>query len=228
MRLAREVVPGGGGPHQQVLLLRGDRLHLGQHFNASGRYILSRDYLNVKVWDVNMESHPVCSFPVHDHLRPRLCSLYENDCIFDKFECRWGGASKGIMTGSYHNFFRIYDFHTRAEVCYEASKNTQQLGHIFQPKTISGTRRARRDGLELDTNNEVALETLDFNRQNLPRELAPRGEHPRDRRHEQLVPLPAGAAGQLGLFRSDVFVYWCQVWRQIERASINVLIFARI
>ena len=134
------------------------------HFNSSGRYILSRDYLNVKVWDVNMESHPVCTFPVHDHLKARLCSLYENDCIFDKFECRWGGASKGIMTGSYHNFFRVYDFQSRAEVCYEASKNTQHLGHILQPKTVTGSRRVRRDGLEFDTSNEVPLETLDFNR----------------------------------------------------------------
>ena len=36
MRLAREVVPGGGGPRQQVLLLRGDRLHLGHALQRVG------------------------------------------------------------------------------------------------------------------------------------------------------------------------------------------------
>lgn len=60
-------------------------------FSHSGRFILSRDYLTVKLWDVNMESQPVEVYPVHDYLRSRLCSLYENDSIFDKFECGFNG-----------------------------------------------------------------------------------------------------------------------------------------
>ena len=44
-----------------------------------------------QVWDVNMESRPVEVYPVHDYLRSRLCSLYENDSIFDRFECGWNG-----------------------------------------------------------------------------------------------------------------------------------------
>ena len=40
-------------------------------------------------------SHPVppCR-QVHDYLRSKLCSLYENDCIFDKFECVWNGSDR--------------------------------------------------------------------------------------------------------------------------------------
>lgn len=57
------------------------------HFSRSGRYLVTRDYLTVKVWDVNMERGPVETYAVHDYLRSKLCSLYENDCIFDKFEC---------------------------------------------------------------------------------------------------------------------------------------------
>ena len=63
-------------------------------FSHDGRYILSRDYLSLKIWDVNMESRPVKTIPIHDHLRGKLCDLYENDCIFDKFECIWGGDDK--------------------------------------------------------------------------------------------------------------------------------------
>lgn len=63
-------------------------------FSHDGRYILSRDYLSLKIWDVNMESKPVKTIPIHDHLRGKLCDLYENDCIFDKFECVWGGDDK--------------------------------------------------------------------------------------------------------------------------------------
>ena len=48
--------------------------------------IVRRDYLSVKVWDLHMESKPIETFTVHEYLRSKLCSLYENDCIFDKFE----------------------------------------------------------------------------------------------------------------------------------------------
>ena len=34
-----------------------------------------------------MESKPVLSVPIHEYLKVHLCDLYENDCIFDKFEC---------------------------------------------------------------------------------------------------------------------------------------------
>ena len=63
-------------------------------FSHDGRYILSRDYLSLKIWDVNMETRPVKTIPIHDHLRGKLCDLYENDCIFDKFECVWSGDDK--------------------------------------------------------------------------------------------------------------------------------------
>lgn len=37
----------------------------------------------------------LCVFlQVHDYLRSKLCSLYENDCIFDKFECAWNGSDR--------------------------------------------------------------------------------------------------------------------------------------
>ncbi len=58
-------------------------------FSHNGRYMLTRDYLTVKVWDLQMEKQPVETYPVHEYLRSKLCALYENDCIFDKFECAW-------------------------------------------------------------------------------------------------------------------------------------------
>lgn len=60
-------------------------------FSKDGRYILSRDYLTLRIWDINMENKPVKTINVHDHLRSKLCDLYENDCIFDKFECTFSG-----------------------------------------------------------------------------------------------------------------------------------------
>ncbi len=36
----------------------------------------------------------------------QLCDLYENDCIFDKFDCSMSGDGKNFCTGTYSNFFR--------------------------------------------------------------------------------------------------------------------------
>lgn len=63
-------------------------------FSQDGRYILSRDYLTLKIWDINMDNRPVQTIYIHDQLRNRLCDLYENDCIFDKFECTFSGDGK--------------------------------------------------------------------------------------------------------------------------------------
>lgn len=41
-----------------------------------------------------MENKPIATVNIHDHLRSKLCDLYENDCIFDKFECTFSGDGK--------------------------------------------------------------------------------------------------------------------------------------
>ena len=77
-------------------------------FSHDGRYIASRDYMTVKIWDLAMENKPLKTIDVHEHLRERLCDTYENDAIFDKFEVQFGGDNKSVMTGSYNNQFVIY------------------------------------------------------------------------------------------------------------------------
>ncbi|KAG8806068.1 protein phosphatase 2A regulatory subunit cdc55, partial [Serendipita sp. 399] len=92
-------------------------------FSRDGRYILSRDYLSLKIWDTKMESRPIRTIQIHDHLRGKLCDLYENDCIFDKFECMFSGDGSHVMTGSYHNYFRIYDVEGPSDVILQADKS---------------------------------------------------------------------------------------------------------
>jgi len=54
-------------------------------FSANGKYIFTRDFLTVKVWDIAMNNRPVSKIGVFDPLKSKLCDLYENECIFDKF-----------------------------------------------------------------------------------------------------------------------------------------------
>ncbi|XP_057520032.1 serine/threonine protein phosphatase 2A 55 kDa regulatory subunit B beta isoform-like [Amaranthus tricolor] len=94
-------------------------------FANDGRHILSRDYMTLKLWDINMDSGPVATFQVHEYLRPKLCDLYENDSIFDKFECCLSGDGMRVATGSYSNLFRVFGCapgSTEASTL-EASKN---------------------------------------------------------------------------------------------------------
>jgi serine/threonine-protein phosphatase 2A regulatory subunit B len=65
-------------------------------FSHNGRYLITRDYLSVKVWDLHMDSKPIETYQVHEYLRSKLCALYENDCIFDKFECSWSGNDRCV------------------------------------------------------------------------------------------------------------------------------------
>ncbi|KAG5537844.1 hypothetical protein RHGRI_025070 [Rhododendron griersonianum] len=94
-------------------------------FAKDGRFILSRDYMTLKLWDINMDSGPVSTFQVHEYLRPKLCDLYENDSIFDKFECCLSGDGQRVSTGSYSNLFRVFGCSAGSSeaTSLEASKN---------------------------------------------------------------------------------------------------------
>ncbi|GIY95876.1 protein phosphatase PP2A 55 kDa regulatory subunit [Caerostris extrusa] len=125
-------------------------------FSNNGRYIISRDYLSVKVWDLNMDTKPIECFHVHEYLRSKLCSLYENDCIFDKFECCWNGTDGYIMTGSYNNFFRVFDRHTKRDVTLEASKEIAKPKTVLKPRKVCTGGKRKKD--------EISVDCLDFGR----------------------------------------------------------------
>ncbi|PWA91344.1 protein phosphatase 2A, regulatory subunit PR55 [Artemisia annua] len=120
-------------------------------FGRDGRYILSRDYMTLKLWDINMDSGPVSTFQVHEHLRPKLCDLYENDSIFDKFECCLSGDSQRVATGSYSNLFRVFGCGSGSTeaTTLEASKNPmrRQVQTPSRPsRSLSSITRAVRRG----------------------------------------------------------------------------------
>ncbi|RCV26048.1 hypothetical protein SEVIR_5G220900v4 [Setaria viridis] len=113
-------------------------------FSKDGRHILSRDYMTLKLWDVKMNSGPVATFQVHEYLRPKLCDLYENDSIFDKFECCQSGDGLQVATGSYSNIFRVFGVGTGSN---EAS-------------TLEATRNPTRRQLQNPTRAARSLSTL--------------------------------------------------------------------
>lgn len=102
-------------------------------FSPCGRYILSRDYLTVKLWDlVNTGRGPVKSYPVHPFLSQRLCTLYENDCIFDKFEVCWSHDASNYMTGSYNNLFRVGNIDDNNNTCHRYQNDPCGMSNLYQ------------------------------------------------------------------------------------------------
>lgn len=91
-------------------------------YSSSGRFVIARDYLHIKIWDTHMDSEPVKIYNVHDHLRPKLYELYENDNIFDKFEIAKSSNDLHFLTGSYSNNFMIFDVGT-SQVKYMQATN---------------------------------------------------------------------------------------------------------
>ncbi|XP_010255115.1 PREDICTED: serine/threonine protein phosphatase 2A 55 kDa regulatory subunit B beta isoform-like isoform X2 [Nelumbo nucifera] len=122
-------------------------------FGKDGRHILSRDYMTLKLWDLNMESSPVATFQVHEYLRPKLCDLYENDSIFDKFECCLSGNGLRVATGSYSNLFRVFGCVSGSNeaTTLEASKNPTRR-QVQTPsrssRSFTSLARSRRRGAE--------------------------------------------------------------------------------
>ncbi|KAL2515312.1 Serine/threonine protein phosphatase 2A 55 kDa regulatory subunit B beta isoform [Forsythia ovata] len=112
-------------------------------FANDGRHILSRDYMNLKLWDMHMDAGPVATFRIHEQLRPKLCDLYNNDAIFDKFDCCLSGYGLHLATGSYSNHLRIFSngIGSQEGVTMEASKNP------FRKPQVQTSRRARRSSL---------------------------------------------------------------------------------
>jgi serine/threonine-protein phosphatase 2A regulatory subunit B len=134
---------------------------------------VSRDYLTVKIWDVNMERQPVKTIPIHEHLRPRLCDTYENDSIFDKFEVVFSGDAENVMTGSYNNNFMIYptEEEKETEIVLQADKSAFKAKKVGVPTPMNkgnGKKAGSRSGSPAGPGSRMKKETdadqIDFNK----------------------------------------------------------------
>eukprot|EP00735_Rhodelphis_limneticus_P000736 TRINITY_DN1125_c0_g1::TRINITY_DN1125_c0_g1_i1::g.17280::m.17280 TRINITY_DN1125_c0_g1::TRINITY_DN1125_c0_g1_i1::g.17280 ORF type:complete len:471 (-),score=77.43,sp/Q39247/2ABB_ARATH/48.38/2e-163,WD40/PF00400.27/5,WD40/PF00400.27/2.4,WD40/PF00400.27/1.3,WD40/PF00400.27/3.5,WD40/PF00400.27/0.89,WD40/PF00400.27/1.1e+02,DUF693/PF05113.8/0.062 TRINITY_DN1125_c0_g1_i1:633-2045(-) len=155
-------------------------------FSQCGRYMVSRDYMTLKVWDINMERQPIRTVHIHEHLRPHIYQLYDNDCIFDKFECCFSGDGSHLFTGSYNNVFQIYDRHTGSQV---AGMECAKTPPPAKTKTRKMTLARKLHSPRKPQAAEAHAESLD-----VARKILHLAWHPRDN------VLAMGAASSLYLF----------------------------
>ncbi|XP_023607910.1 serine/threonine-protein phosphatase 2A 55 kDa regulatory subunit B beta isoform [Myotis lucifugus] len=133
-------------------------------FSHSGRYIMTRDYLTVKVWDLNMENRPIETYQIN---LPNGLKEFREEAIV---ACRWRRREDGesvstqlhrlpfsvIMTGSYNNFFRMFDRNTKRDVTLEASRENSKPRAILKPRKVCVGGKRRKD--------EISVDSLDFSK----------------------------------------------------------------
>ncbi|KAG5452422.1 Serine/threonine-protein phosphatase 2A 55 kDa regulatory subunit B delta isoform [Clonorchis sinensis] len=76
---------------------------------TSDRYIFTRDYLTVKVWDMNMPTAPVEVHPVQVKLQNQLSILYESELLCDDFKLSISSDDRFIVSGSYNRLVKVFD-----------------------------------------------------------------------------------------------------------------------
>lgn len=139
-------------------------------FSKDGRYILSRDYLTLKLWDMKMENRPVKTIQIHEYLRSKLCDLYENDFIFDKFETAFSGDGNHMITGSYGGIIHILDRYGKHDTWIEASKPLPRNGTSSRPRggstsTPGGKTKLRlRNKTERRPSEDINPDTIDYSK----------------------------------------------------------------
>ncbi|CUI15480.1 Hypothetical protein, putative, partial [Bodo saltans] len=75
---------------------------------SSTSYVVSRDYLGMKLWDVRNPSRPVNSVGVLQCLAHHLDALYDGDAIFDRFALAVDHESQTVATGCYGGVVAVW------------------------------------------------------------------------------------------------------------------------
>lgn len=86
---------------------------------SDGRYLVTRDYLTVKVWDMRFTERPTRIHRVHDYVKPMLPMLNETDNIYDTFDVCISPCDSYVISGSYGARFHTFNLHSSK--CHENS-----------------------------------------------------------------------------------------------------------
>lgn len=87
----------------------------------------------------------------------QLCAnlkLFAIYLVFYWFICLFFSIFRSIMTGSYNNFFHIFDRNDKQDVCLEASREFSKPRQILKPRRVAVTGKRKKD--------DITVECLDF------------------------------------------------------------------
>lgn len=100
----------------------------------NGKYIYSRDYLSVKIWDMSMTTKPISTINLYDPLKAKLCEAYENEYILDKFTISVSPCSNICATGMYNSNFHVVDSSGTNNIQFEHNYDRQTKSRLIPKK----------------------------------------------------------------------------------------------
>lgn len=109
-------------------------------FTKDGNNIFSRDYIHTKVWDVRKSDKPIKAIQVTDYIEKKLCDLYDNERIFDKFELHGSPCSNYFFTGCYNGSYHVIDKEANSNTTMEASFNHKRAKPTGEIRYYGGKR----------------------------------------------------------------------------------------
>ena len=98
-------------------------------FSPDGRYIIARDYLNIKIWDVCQPSRPMNTVKLYDCSLAKLYQLYEMESIYDKFSMDVSPCSKYVVSGGYANRFQVVDKRGKRRTLYQINSSKKSTAN---------------------------------------------------------------------------------------------------
>lgn len=102
-------------------------------FFNNNKYIASRDFLTVKVWDVCKTDKPIITVTLQEGIKSKLCEIFQNDCIFDKFNISISKDSNTLLTGNYNNSFHAINVNDSANMQYDINYKKQTICRPMLP-----------------------------------------------------------------------------------------------
>ncbi|VDP86481.1 unnamed protein product [Echinostoma caproni] len=100
---------------------------------TSDRFIYTRDYLTVKVWDTRMSTSPVETYPVQTELRNHLNVLYESELLCDDFKLSVSSDDRFIVTGSYNRSIKVFDRQAKQDPEYSLIMQNEEINPFIDP-----------------------------------------------------------------------------------------------
>lgn len=67
-----------------------------------------------------------------------------------------GRSDSVVMTGSYNNFFRMFDRNTKRDITLEASRENNKPRTVLKPRKVCASGKRKKD--------EISVDSLDFNK----------------------------------------------------------------
>lgn len=74
-----------------------------------------------------MSKEPLQTIPIFEPLKSKLCELYENECIFDKFNISSNKDSNYMVTGNFNSGFHVIDKMGEINTLYELNFNKKTI-----------------------------------------------------------------------------------------------------